>query len=199
MSKIKKKLIKKNKKKSVNKNSKLLGSKDLKIDQILLKTRCVFIYGVIDEKMSCEVTKQLIALNLVSKEPIYVRINSGGGSVMDGLAIIDTIKSLTCPIITVICGKAFSMGGIISVVGNARVMTENSIWLGHPIAGGSNDDYINFQRDRIAFIDLLEESGDEILKKHTKLSPKDLMKMKNGELWLKAEDCVKKGIVDKII
>jgi len=121
---VKKKLIKKNKKKVVGKNNKLLNAKDLKIDQILLKTRCVFIYGVIDEKMSCEVTKQLIALNLINKEPIYIRINSCGGSVMDGLAIIDTIKSLTCPVVTIICGKAFSMGGIISVVGNARVMTE---------------------------------------------------------------------------
>jgi len=203
MPKPKKKPVKKKtlKKKTTKKTAskKRLPLKDLKIDQILLKTRCVFIYGDINEKMSVEVTKQLIALSLISSEPIYIRINSRGGSVMDGLSIIDTIKSLGCPVVTMISGKAFSMGGIISVVGDVRVMTKNSIWLGHPISSGQGNDYIQFLRDRMVFLDMLEESGDEILKKYTKLKPEDIVKMKHGELWLTAQDCLKNGIVDKIV
>ncbi len=96
-------------------------------------------------------------------------------------------------------GIACSMAALISVTGGLRVMTEDSIWMAHPPSGGVGGDYFNYERDRMKLLDLHEETIDEILKKCTKLTPKEITKSKTGELWLSAKECLKKGIVDKIV
>lgn len=177
---------------------------DLKIDQMLLRARNLFLFGAIDEKLSKELVKQILALNILNKlehenQPILIRINSGGGQISAGLSIIDAIKYVKAPIMTLISGEACSMAGLISVMGDKRIMTKNSVWMAHPPAGGVRHDYFQFERDRIKSLELYEKIIEQILKKKTKLTKTEVKKAKHGELWLDAQQCKKKGIVDHII
>ena len=63
--------------------------------------------------------------------PIYLHINSFGGSLYDAYAAVDTIKNLRVPIYSVIESCAASAGTIISVVCNKRFIGENAHMLIH--------------------------------------------------------------------
>lgn len=194
------------KKKKINIKTKKVRKHKSKIIQgfnfdhyLALNTRQIFLYETITNKTAERVVQQLLTLDNMNKTPIIMYINSPGGSVDDGFSIIDTMKSISTPVITFINGGAYSMAGLISISGEKRIMTLNSIWMGHEMRGGfTGGDYISKSRDRMKFVDLLWNNITEHLKKYTKLSIKDLSKLQTGELWLTPQECKNKGIVDHI-
>lgn len=198
---IKKKTIKKRKpsKKSTKKKKKIDKKiPKIDIDQSILQSRQILLHGTIDENMSYKIIRQLLSLDKVSHKPITLWINSGGGSVYDGFAIIDTIKGLRSPVVTIIAGKACSMAGLISIIGAERLITENSVWMAHDIYGGGYD----YGTKILASTEHLKELQKRVfafLATHTKLSSADLDKARNQELWLYAEDCKKKGVVNFVL
>ena len=179
---------------------KLITGKDNTIspDQVLLQTRQVLLFGQIDTKKAKEVIERLMTLNSMSHEPILLWINSGGGSVSDGFAIIDAMRGLQGDIYTIINGRACSMAGLIAISGNKRYMTEHSIFLAHDMYAGV-EDYSTKIADRADFFKEEQKKLFGYLGKHTKLSKAELERARNGELWLYPSDCLKKGIVDIIL
>ncbi len=186
-------------KKKTKKRQRSIIINEIKPDQILLRDRTILLFDPIDTKLAKDIISKVTALDILGKEPILLKINSGGGSILDGIAIADTMRMSRCPIVTYITGYACSMAGMLSIQGNTRIMSKDSIWMAHPARGGVSPDYFPFQKDRMKFIELLDAYGDEVFRKYTKLSPKERMKAKHGELWLNAEQALAKGIVDKII
>lgn len=168
------------------------------IDQILLKGRELFLFKTIDEKITIDIVRKLIALDKINNNPILLWINSGGGSIIDGFSIIDTMKAIKSPVVTIISGMAASMAGIISITGSKRFMTKNSIWMAHDGRTGIVD-YFEKVFDRTDFIKELNKRLFKILREYTKLSERELTKSRHGELWIYAEDAKKKGIVDIVV
>ena len=95
-------------------------------------------------------------------------------------------------------GAAYSAAGLISVSGDARQITKNSYWMGHDMTSGGID-YSSKLEERFKFQKSLWERIESILRSKTKLTKKDLQLLRNKELWLDANQCIKKGIADKII
>ena len=163
------------------------------------KLRTIILNKVIDgDSASKVIEKLLIFSEESSRKPITLIINSYGGSVLDGLAIIDTIRSIKAPVRTLIIGKACSMAAFIFLAGDERAMTKNSYWMIHPMSCGTYD-YFSFIKDRVKFEKELNVKLLELLKKYTKLTKKDLAKFEVGELWLNAVEAKEKGITDKVI
>jgi len=171
---------------------------DIDVDQILLKYRQLFLFDVIDDKLANRINKELYALDKVSRKPIVLRINSGGGSLPAGFSIIDTMKTLHCPVITVVTGYACSMAGIIAVAGDQRVIFRHAIWMSHDLSS-YNCDYATKMIDYADFLKRQQKRLFEFLGSHTKLSQAELTKARNGELWLFADECKQKGIVDIVV
>jgi len=173
---------------------------ELKIDDVLVKQRKLFLYGEVVFQNMERLCKCLLVLDgMNSTKPIYLYINSPGGSVADGFALINTMKLIKAPVITIINGEACSMGGLISIAGKKRYMTHNAFWMGHDMRGGIWVDYSGKVEYRAEFLKRCWKMIEEHLKKYTKLSSKEIEILRNGELWLSPEECLKKGIVDKII
>lgn len=167
--------------------------------KILNKNRYILLYDEINNLSSDMVCSKLRAMDyLDKKKTITLEINSPGGMVAYGLAIIDTIHSISAPITTVISGEACSMAAMISIVGAKRYITRNSVWMQH-CSSDLVGDYLTHIKDRTTFLLKLEKKMDAILKNTTKLTPKQMNQIKNGELWLFAEECLQYGIVEKII
>jgi len=179
--------------KKVNKSEK----KDIKIDQILLLYRNVFVYDTIDESLAFIVNKQLLALDRLNDKPIYMWINSRGGQVSSGLSIIDTMSIIKSNIITIISGTACSMAGILSINGDARLMTKNAVWMAHDMTSGDYD-YTTKLMARTDYYKELQKDLFNIIRKKTKLSEIEIQKAIHEELWLNTQECLKKGIIDKI-
>jgi ATP-dependent Clp protease protease subunit len=166
---------------------------------LLNEARYILLYDVINSESAKEVNTKLLGMALEHcKAPIYLEINSVGGSVADGIAIMNTIQHIPCPVITIINGEACSMAGIISVMGSIRMMTPHSYWLGHPMYDevGGNPQTI---QDRGIYLSKLEEDLQSVFKTKTKLTSEEFQKMMRGELWLSTNECLAKGIVDEIV
>jgi len=131
----------------------------------------------------------------VKFEPIYLHIQSYGGSVLASMDAIDAILTSRIPIYTVIDGYAASAGTMISIVGKKRYMTKNSYMLVHELSSAMTgkmsqieDDYMNCS--------LFMKRIRELYEKHTKLSGNKLKKLLKKDLWLPIEECIKYGLVD---
>lgn len=168
-------------------------------DVILLECRYILLYEEINNESARDVNTKLLGMSIkYPKAPIYLEINSQGGSVADGIAIMNTIQQISNPVITIINGETCSMAGFISVVGDKRFITPNSYWMGHPMEDvvGGNPRTI---KDRGVYLEKLEEDLQKIFKTKTKLNDLEFAKMMHGELWLDAESALQKGIVDAIL
>ncbi len=179
-------------------NSKQRRTNPISPNLILDKLRVISIIGEINEEMSKKVIKEIIKLDYLSNKTITIIINSPGGDCTEGLAIVDAMKMCNSPIHTIVTGLSASMGGIISVCGDVRSITPNGFWMAHPMAGGTYD-YIKHVEDYLKFMKVLENKMEKILSTHTKLSKTDIKKYTNGQLWLNADQCIEKGVCDRII
>lgn len=193
---------KKEKKKKIGKVATKKGENEVEmlpyeidVDQILLHSRQVFLSGVIDDSLARRINRELLALAEIDDKPIAMWINSPGGSCPAGFSIIDTMVGLNVPVFTFVNGYACSMAALISVAGDKRIMTKHSTWMAHEaVANGS--DYITKLINRVEHLKDLDKTITTHLKKYTKLTKTDLAKARKGELWLTANQCKRKGVVD---
>lgn len=172
---------------------------EIKIEDILLKDRRLFLYDKVISKNIADLIKQLFVLDKLNHKPIYLYINSPGGSVGDGFSLVNTFKLIKSPVYTIINGEAYSMGGLISIAGKKRFITKNSFWMGHDMRGGIWGDYSGKVEYRADYIKKCWKMIENHLKEYTKLSNKELEQLRNGELWLTPEEALQKGIIDKIL
>lgn len=105
----------------------------------LLNERIVHVAGPIDDSMATSVVAQLLYLEHKSaQKPIHMYINSPGGAVTAGFAILDTMNYIRSPVHTVCLGQAASMASLLLTCGapGNRIMTPNSTIMTHEPLGG---------------------------------------------------------------
>lgn len=108
------------------------GERAFDIYSRLLKERIIFLTGQVNDEVASLICAQLLFLEAENpKKEISFYINSPGGVVTSGLAILDTMNYIKCPVSTVVMGQAASMGSLLLTCGtkgrrfalpNARVM-----------------------------------------------------------------------------
>jgi ATP-dependent Clp protease protease subunit len=142
--------------------------------------------------------KQLIILDSINNDPIHLFINSPGGNVDDGFALIDIMKQCKSKIVTYAQGCVASMATLIFISGNERVCYKHSIFMFHDMfAGGA--DYSAKLKSRMEFFDKEYKVLENHILENTKLTPEDCQAMRNGELWLFADEAKAKKVTDTIL
>ena len=129
---------------------------------------------------------------------IKLLINSGGGSVVSGIASMDTILRTQVPIHTYVDGFAASAATFLSVVGNYRFMSRNSYMLIHQLSTTFWGTYANFE-DEKKNLDLMMTTIKNVYKKYTKVPIKKLNEILKHDLLWDANTCKEYGLVDEII
>lgn len=173
-------------------------NKDNVVDNFLVDKRTIFLYEAIDEASIKSTVKDILTLDSLNSNPIILFINSDGGYVADGIALMDVMLLVRSPIITIVNGHACSMAAFIAMIGKERYMTPNSQIMFHDISGGSSD-YLEKTKYSIENTLKIRDRMEELVKKYTKFTTKDIEVARYGELWLFAEEALKKGVVDKIL
>lgn len=171
------------------------------IEQILYDTRNVYLFGGINNDQAEHICGQLVALDSIDEKPIGLWINSSGGCIGSGWAIIDTILGLKSPVYTFICGEALSMATLIALSGDKRIITEHSVWMFHGMTVGGCDGLTGDQvinRTNL-YYDKVQQQAEKYLKKNSKLTNADLKIARKGELWLFPDEVKEKGIVDYVV
>jgi len=173
--------------------------RDIDPSNVLLNTRDIVLCDTITSESVSLILEKIIALDRLSKKPIRLYINSNGGETIAGMALVDIIQSIDTEVISIIAGAAISMAGIVSISCDRRYITKNSFWMTHEISAETPVDYLSVILDKTEWLKTERDLMNNILRTRTKLTKEDIDKIQNGQLWLNAEECVKKGIAEKII
>jgi len=116
------------------------GERAYDIYSRLLRDRIIMISGAVTDEMAMSVTAQLLFLsNDDPKSDIQMYINSPGGAIHAGLAIIDTMQFVRCDVATTCIGMAASMGSALLAAGRKGkrfILTNAQVMLHQPLIGG---------------------------------------------------------------
>lgn len=129
---------------------------------------------------------------------IKLRINSYGGSLFAGLAILDTIRGLKSHVHTYVDGAAASAATIISVAGTKRFIGKNSLMLIHQLSTGNYGKYSELEDDMENNKRLMKAIKD-IYKQYTKVPMKQVDEILKHDLWFDSAKCLELGLVDAIL
>jgi len=167
----------------------------------LLKEGIVFLGGPIDDAMANIVIAQLLFLQSEDpKKEISMYINSPGGSIHAGLAIIDTMQHIKNDISTVGVGLAASMAAVIlscGTKGKRQVLPNAEVMIHQPIGGteGQAADIEISAKHIIKMRGLL----NKILAKNTGQPLNKIEKDVDRDFFMDADEAKKYGIVDQVL
>ena len=132
---------------------------------IKLTERIVDLNGPITDGMILKAQSKLYKLDEASHEPVWIRINSGGGSVQAGLILLDTMKALKSPTRCLVESKAYSMAAILLVFCDERYALDHATIMLHEASYGTmGEDPSN--RSRIEFLtNYLDKMHRELAKR----------------------------------
>lgn len=133
----------------------------------------------------------------ISTENILLRINSPGGSVIDGLAIHDAIKRAPQKVTAQIEGLAASIATIIALGADEVTMSQNSLFMIHNVWGGETGG----AKDMRKAADLMEKMGDRLVNIYVSKTGKDESEIRywmDEETWFTADEAYEAGFIDYV-
>ena len=177
------------------------GERAYDIYSRLLKDNIIFVGSAIDDDVANLVIAQLLFLEAEDPEKdIQLYINSPGGAVTSGLAILDTMRYIRPNVSTLCIGQAMSMGAVLLAAGEKgkRLALPNSrIMLHQPHGGihGTASDIEIHTREILR----LRECIISLLASYTGKSPEEINIDADRDFVLTAKEAVEYGIVDQVI
>ena len=180
------------------------GERSYDIFSRLLKDRIIFLSEDVNQTSASLIIAQLLFLE--SEDPdkeISLYINSPGGSVTDGLGIIDTMNYIKCPVTTICIGMAASMGALLLTSGTKgkRFATPNAEILIHqPLIGGGG---ISGQATEVKIhadhLVKTREKLNKFLSERTGQSIETIERDTERDNYMTAEEALKYGLIDGIM
>ena len=180
------------------------GERSYDIYSRLLKDRIIFLSEDVNQTTASLIIAQMLFLESEDPEKeISFYINSPGGSVTDGLGIVDTMNYIRCPVTTICIGMAASMGAVLLASGTKgkRFATPNAEILIHqPLIGGQG---ISGQTTEIKIqADQMVKTRQRLNKILSEASGQSLEQVEidtERDNYMTAEEAIKYGLIDGIM
>ena len=180
------------------------GERSYDIYSRLLKDRIIFLSEDVNQTTASLIIAQMLFLESEDPEKeISFYINSPGGSVTDGLGIVDTMNYIRCPVTTICIGMAASMGAVLLATGTKgkRFATPNAEILIHqPLIGGQGlsgqTTEIKIQADQMV---KTRQRLNKILSEVTGQSLEQVEIDTERDHYMTAEEALKYGLIDGIM
>lgn len=176
------------------------GERAYDIYSRLLKDRIIFVGTDINDTMANSIVAQLLFLEAEDPEKdIIMYINSPGGVITAGMAILDTMNYIKPDIQTVCIGQAASMGALLLTAGakGKRYALENSRIMIHQPLGGARGQAtdIRIQAEEIL---RMKDMTSKILAKQTGQPIEKIMADTERDNFMSSEEAVKYGLIDEV-
>ena len=180
------------------------GERSYDIFSRLLKDRIIFLSEDVNHVTASLVVAQLLFLE--SEDPdkeICLYINSPGGSISDGMAIVDTINYIKCPVSTICVGMAASMGAVLLACGekgkryatpNAEVMIHQPLIGGGGLSGQTTE--IKIHADHMV---KTREKLNKLLSEKTGQPLETIERDTERDNYMTAEQALAYGLIDGIL
>jgi len=167
----------------------------------LLRRRVVLLSGQIDGDKANDVMARLLWLEQEGPgEPIQLRINSPGGELLSGLAIVDTMRQVQCPVATTCAGMAASMASVVLALGEPgqRRATPNARILIHqPWSGQFQGQAADLERTAEEVL-RLRRRLDALLAEATGQTVERIHHDTDRDTWFAADEAVAYGLIDEV-
>ena len=180
------------------------GERSYDIFSRLLKDRIIFLGEEVTAASANVVIAQLFFLE--SEDPdkeIYLYINSPGGSITAGMAIVDTMNYIKCPVTTICVGMAASMGAVLLASGekgkrfatpNAEILIHQPLIAGGGISGQATE--IKIHADHMV---KTREKLNKLLSDRTGQSLETIERDTERDNYMTAEQALAYGLIDGIM
>ena len=180
------------------------GERSYDIFSRLLKDRIIYLGEDVNPTTSSLIVAQMLFLE--SEDPdkeIFFYINSPGGSITDGMAIVDTMNYIKCPVTTVCVGLAASMGAVLLAAGekgkrfampNSEVMIHQPLIGGGGLQGQATD--IKIHADHLV---RTREKMNKFLSERTGKSLEEITRDTERDNYMTAEEALEYGLIDGIM
>ncbi len=164
----------------------------------LLQDRIIFLTGEIDDTMSNIIISELLYLDNINHENIYIYINSPGGAITSGMGIYDTMRFIESKVITIGVGMCASMAAFLLSSGDERYVLPNAEVMIHQPLGGAQGQAtdIKIAAERII---KLKEKLNKILSDNTNQPLKKIYEDTERDNFLSAKEAKDYGLIDDII
>jgi ATP-dependent Clp protease protease subunit len=176
------------------------GERSYDLYSRMLEDRIIFLNGEVEDYMANSIVAQLIYLE--GKDPnkdISLYINSPGGSVTAGFAILDTMNYIKCDVSTICVGLAASMGSLLlsaGAKGKRFALPNSEIMIHQPLGGrtGQASDVAIWAENLLR----TRKRLNKILSDNTGKSIEQIAKDTERDYFMTAEEALEYGLIDKI-
>ena len=182
------------------------GERSYDIFSRLLKDRIIFLGEDVNNTTASLIIAQMLFLE--SEDPdkeIFLYINSPGGSITDGMGIVDTMNYIKCPVSTICVGLAASFGAVLLANGEKgkRYATPNSEILIHqPLIGGQGGGISGQATEIKIHADHMirtREKLNKLLSEKTGQSIETIERDTERDHYMTAQEALEYGLIDGIM
>lgn len=166
----------------------------------LIEDRIIYMGESFEDDSCNRIIAQLLYLDSLNNNPIRIYINSPGGSVIDGLAIIDTINFIKSPVYTICVGLAASMGAVLLSCGEKghRIVLPHSRVMIHQVSGFTGGSLVDMKID-LEQTKRCEQDIYNILANNLDKPYDEIVTLCDRNNWFIGQEAVDLGIADKVL
>jgi ATP-dependent Clp protease protease subunit len=175
-------------KKSNKPSGRILSIGDIEIDNVNEIIEVIYEINEEDAKKS-------------QRDPIKLIVNSPGGDVYHGFALVDVISNSTTPIYTICHGHAMSAALVVYAAGHRRFASQRATFMYHEIAWSMQQEKLQLHSQEVKEGERMWKIYDDYLLSQTKFTAKQLNEVKKtrGEWYMDVKTAHKYGLVDEIL
>ncbi|OCR02208.1 ATP-dependent Clp protease proteolytic subunit [Oscillatoriales cyanobacterium USR001] len=167
----------------------------------LSQERIIFLGQEVTDGLANRIVAYLLYLDSDdSTKPIYIYINSPGGSVTAGMAIYDTMQHIKCDVITICVGQAASMGAFLLAAGTKgkRLALPHARIMIHQPLGGTRGQATDIQIEAKEILRVRQELN-EMLAQRTGQTLAKIQKDTDRDYFMSAAEAKEYGLIDQVI
>ena len=176
------------------------GERSYDIYSRLLKDRIIFLSGEINDDVANVIVSELLYLDSINHNDISLYINSPGGSITSGMAIMDTMNYIKSDVSTICIGMSASMGAFLlscGKKGKRYILPNAEVMIHQPLGGATGQaTEIKIAAERIL---KLKDKLNKLLAKNTNRDLEKVQVDTERDYFMDANEAKEYGIVDKIL
>lgn len=173
----------------------------INIYERLFRERIIFLSEEVDDGIANAIVAYLLYLDSDDQtKPIYLYINSPGGSVTAGMAIFDTMQHIKSEVVTICVGLAASMGAFLLAAGGKgkRLALPHARIMIHQPLGGSRGQATDIEIEAKEILRIRHQLN-EILADRTGQPLAKIEKDTDRDYFMSAQEAKEYGLIDQVI
>ncbi len=174
----------------------------ISIYERLFRERIIFLTEEVDDGIANAIVAYMLYLDSEDPtKPIYLYINSPGGSVTAGMAIYDTMQYIKSEVVTICVGLAASMGAFLLNAGSKGkrlALPHSRIMIHQPSGGVGRRQATDIEIEAVRIVQVRKELN-ELMAMHSGKSVEEIEKDSDRDFFMSAAEAKEYGLIDRVI